>query len=83
MHRAGGVVAFLSGRINGRVFISVLAYLPGRHNSTELLRQTVADALTAFSLKSGAGLSIDAFTHDGVRAVTIQYPGSLYRTGQQ
>jgi diacylglycerol O-acyltransferase len=52
MHRAGGVVAFLSGRIHGRVFISVLAYLPGRHNSTELLRQTVADALTAFSLSA-------------------------------
>ena len=52
MHRAGGVLALLSGRINGRVFISVLAYLPGRDNSNDGLRPTLQDALTAFSLTS-------------------------------
>ena len=30
MHRAAGVLAMLSGRVNGRVFISVLAYDPAR-----------------------------------------------------
>jgi hypothetical protein len=54
MHRVGGVLALLSARINGRVFISVLAYLPGQHNSNERLRRTVLDALNAFSLTSTA-----------------------------
>jgi diacylglycerol O-acyltransferase len=50
MHRAGGVLAFLSGRINRRVFVSALAYLPGRPNSDEALRQTLSSALADFSL---------------------------------
>lgn len=54
MHRVGGVLALLSARINGRVFISVLAYLPGQHNSNDRLRRTVLDALNAFSLTSTA-----------------------------
>ena len=52
MDRVGGVLAFASGRINGRVFISVLCYQPGGCDSTQLLQQTVADALADFSLKA-------------------------------
>lgn len=54
MYRVGGVLALLSARIHGRVFISVLAYLPGQHNSHDRLRRSVLDALNAFSLASTA-----------------------------
>jgi diacylglycerol O-acyltransferase len=50
MHRAGGLLAFLSGRINGRVFISVLAYQPGRANSNDALQQVLSNTLADFSL---------------------------------
>lgn len=50
MHRAGGVVALLSGRVGGHVFISTLAYLPGRPNSVAALRETLAETLAAFTL---------------------------------
>lgn len=47
---AGGVLALASGRLNGRVSISVLAYQPGWVNSKDELRRTLAEALAAFSL---------------------------------
>lgn len=50
MHRAGGVLALLSGRLNGRVFISVLSYQPLHPSSNEHLRQSVSSALADFSL---------------------------------
>jgi hypothetical protein len=50
MHRAGGVLAFLSGRINGRVFVSALGYLPGQPNSDDALQQTLSSTLAAFKL---------------------------------
>ena len=35
MHRIGGIMALLSGRSDGQVFVSVLAYQPGRTNSND------------------------------------------------
>ncbi|PQM48181.1 hypothetical protein C1Y40_01605 [Mycobacterium talmoniae] len=48
LHRAGGVLAVLSGTLHGRVFISVLAYQPGK--SSEDLRLSLSSTLNEFSL---------------------------------
>jgi hypothetical protein len=50
MHRVGGVLALLSGRVHRQVFVSVLAYQPGRGNSNDDLRQDLLSALSDFSL---------------------------------
>lgn len=52
MHRAGGVLALLSGRLNGRVFVSALSYQPGRSN--ESVREALLSALADFSLTATA-----------------------------
>jgi diacylglycerol O-acyltransferase / wax synthase len=53
MHRAGGVLALLSGRAHGQVFVSVLAYQPG--NSNDGLQQHLSSTLNDFSLTSTTG----------------------------
>jgi hypothetical protein len=53
MHRAGGVLALLSGRAHGQVFISALAYQPGSPNDD--LRQDLSDTLNEFSLTGTTG----------------------------
>ncbi len=50
MYRTNGALALLSGRVNGQVFVSFLAYELGRHNSIEQLRQNVSSALSDFGL---------------------------------
>jgi diacylglycerol O-acyltransferase / wax synthase len=50
MHRLGGLLSFLSGTANGRVFVSVVAYQPGRIESKEELRALLSSALDEFSL---------------------------------
>jgi hypothetical protein len=50
MHRAGGVLGFISGRVNGKVGISVLCYQPGGLNSDAELQQTLSSTFAAFSL---------------------------------
>ncbi|OBH93114.1 hypothetical protein [Mycobacterium sp. E2733] len=55
MHRTNGVLALLSGRLHGRVFVSFLAYEPGRPNSNIGLRQHVSRALSDFSLTATTG----------------------------
>jgi hypothetical protein len=50
LQRAGGVVALLSGRANGRVFVTSHAYLAGWPNSDEALRETISGALADFGL---------------------------------
>ncbi|NOQ62691.1 wax ester/triacylglycerol synthase domain-containing protein [Mycolicibacterium fortuitum] len=50
LHRFGGTQSFLSGRANGRVFVSAHSYLPGGTNSNERLRQNLSNALNDFSL---------------------------------
>ena len=53
MHRAGGVLALLSGRANGQVFVSALAYQPGSSNDD--LRQDLSNTLNDFSLTGTMG----------------------------
>lgn len=53
LHRGGGILALLSGRLHGRVFVSVFAYQPGHSN--DQLPQRLLDTLSEFSL-SGAVL---------------------------
>ncbi|MCA2344159.1 hypothetical protein JF732_27010 [Mycobacterium intracellulare] len=55
MHRTNGALALLSGRVHGRVFISVLAYELGRRNSNEGLRQALSKTLSDFSLAATTG----------------------------
>ncbi|MDM4141529.1 MULTISPECIES: hypothetical protein [Mycobacterium] len=50
MHRTNGALALLSGRVHGRVFVSVLGYQLGRRNSNEGLRQAIHGVLSDFSL---------------------------------
>ena len=50
MHSASGVLAMLSGRVNGRVFISVLAYDPARPGSNRQLQETIFSTLADFAL---------------------------------
>jgi hypothetical protein len=50
-----GLLSLLSGRAHGRVFISVLAYQPGRLNSNENLQQHISSALSEFSLTATIG----------------------------
>ena len=52
MHRTGGVLGFISGRVNGKVGISVLSYQPGNPNSDAELRQTLSSTFAAFSLNA-------------------------------
>jgi hypothetical protein len=52
MHRTGGVLGFISGRVNGKVGISVLCYQLGASNSDAELRQTLSSTFAAFSLNA-------------------------------
>jgi hypothetical protein len=55
MHRLGGLLVLVSGRTPGRVFVSVLAYQPGQHNSNEVLAQNLSKALSDFALTATTG----------------------------
>jgi diacylglycerol O-acyltransferase len=55
MHRLGGLLVVLSGRTQGRIFVSVLAYQPGRPNSNDDLRRDLSGALSDFSLSTTTG----------------------------
>jgi hypothetical protein len=55
MHRLGGVLVLVSGRSHGRVFVSVLAYQPGRPDSNDDLRRDLWSALSDFSLTATIG----------------------------
>ncbi|TMS45772.1 wax ester/triacylglycerol synthase domain-containing protein [Mycobacterium sp. DBP42] len=50
LHRFGGTQSFLSGRANGRVFVSAHSYLPGRVNTNDRLQEDLSSALDDFSL---------------------------------
>jgi len=50
MHRTGGVLALLSGRVHQEIFVSVLAYQPGRPNSNDQLWQDLSSVLSDYSL---------------------------------
>ncbi|HTX97527.1 MAG TPA: wax ester/triacylglycerol synthase domain-containing protein [Mycobacterium sp.] len=55
MHRTGGVLALLSGRVDRQVFVSALAYQPGRSNSNDDLWRNLASCLGDFSLTATTG----------------------------
>ena len=55
MHRTGGVLALLSGRMHRQVFVSVLGYQPGRPNSNDVLWQDLSSVLRDFSLTATTG----------------------------
>jgi hypothetical protein len=55
MHRLGGLLVLLSGRAHGRIFVSVLAYQPGRPNSNDGLRRDLWSAINDFSLTATTG----------------------------
>jgi diacylglycerol O-acyltransferase / wax synthase len=55
MYRLGGLLVLLSGRAQGRVFVSVLAYQPDRSNSNVDLRRNLSRALRDFSLTATTG----------------------------
>jgi hypothetical protein len=57
MHNTGGLLGLHSGRMHGQVFVSVLAYQPGRPNSNEDLWRDLSSALSDFSLTATAGWS--------------------------
>jgi hypothetical protein len=55
MHRIGGRLQLVSGRANERVFVTVLAYQPGRENSNEALQQEFWGTMADFSLPFTTG----------------------------
>jgi hypothetical protein len=55
MHQLGGLMVVHSATVRRQVFISVLAYQPGRLNSNDELRQHVSSALSDFSLTASTG----------------------------
>jgi len=55
MDRSGGILALISGRSRGRVFISVVAYQPGRSNSNDDLQRHLSGAASDFSLTATIG----------------------------
>jgi len=58
MHRTGGVLALLSGRVHQQVFVSVLAYQPDRPNSNDDLWRDLSSALSDFSLTATTGWDV-------------------------
>ncbi|MDH6193914.1 hypothetical protein M2272_000535 [Mycobacterium frederiksbergense] len=50
LERTGGRTVILSGRISGKIFISVGAYQPGAENTTCALRELAAHTLADFDL---------------------------------
>ncbi len=55
MHQLGGMLFLLSGRAQGRVFVSIVAYQPDRPNSNDHLQQRLSSVLSEFSLTATIG----------------------------
>jgi hypothetical protein len=55
VHHTGGLLGLLSGRVHGQVFVSIVAYQPGRLNSNDELQQLVSTVLSEFSLTATVG----------------------------
>ena len=55
MHRTGGIMALALGRSDRQIFVSVLAYQPGRANSNDNLRRDFSSVLSDFSLTATIG----------------------------
>jgi len=50
LERIGGQMALLSGRIGGKIFITISAYQPGAENTKPALRELAAHTLAEFGL---------------------------------
>jgi len=50
LERIGGQLFVVSGRVHGKIFIGVNAYLPGRGNSQETLREDVSRTFDEFGV---------------------------------
>jgi len=57
MHRVGGMLAVLAGRVNRQIFVSVAAYQPGGPNSDADVQRDLAAVLSDFSLTGRIGFS--------------------------
>jgi hypothetical protein len=55
VEQLGGVLVVHSGATRGQVFVSVLAYQPGRSNTKDELRESLSSALSDFSLTGTTG----------------------------
>ena len=55
VHQTGGLLGLLAGRAHGRVFVSVVAYEPGGHNSNDVLQQHISSVLRDFALTATIG----------------------------
>jgi hypothetical protein len=55
MQQLGGLLSLLSGRAHQQVFVTVVAYQPGRPNSNDGLWQELSNALNDFSLTATTG----------------------------
>ncbi len=52
---SNGMMGLISASVNGRVFVSVIAYQPGRLTSKEDLRQVLSEVMDDFSLTATIG----------------------------
>ena len=52
LERIGGQLFLLSGRVHGKVFVTVFAYRVGRENSKNELRDVVSRTLEDFTLSA-------------------------------
>lgn len=50
LDRRGGILTVASGRVSGKVVISVMSYQPGQQNTQSGLRQVIADTMGEFGL---------------------------------
>ncbi|MGA9678012.1 MAG: hypothetical protein WBR28_23130 [Mycobacterium sp.] len=55
IHRTGGLLGVLSGRVHGQIFVSIVAYQPGHPNSNDNLQQHISSVLSDFSLTAAIG----------------------------
>jgi hypothetical protein len=55
IHRTGGLLGLLSGRVHGQVFVSIVAYQLDRPNSNRDLRQHISSVLSDFALTAAIG----------------------------
>ena len=50
LDRRGGILTVASGRVSGKVVISVISYQPGQDNTQGGLRKVIAETLAEFGL---------------------------------
>ena len=79
MHRAAGVLAMLSGRVNGRVFVSVLAYDPARPGSNQQLQEAIFSTLADFALTATMQWDSQLDEHNAQNRVIAHFATSAHK----